>query len=99
MKHIQEPSLLIAKSRFMVSFFPMQDLFETKQIENSPETDEEKFKTIRKRHTVLTENQEDDISKYEYHVFKFSRIQSWIRKWSQDVKSGTSPKISSLVHQ
>ena len=65
-----------------------QDLFETKQIENSPETDEEKFKTIRKRHTVLTENQEDDISKYEYHVFKFSRIQSWIRKWSQDVQIG-----------
>lgn len=65
-----------------------QDLFEKKQIENSPETDEEKIKTIRKRHIVLTENQEDHISKYEYHVFKFSRIQSWIRKWSQDVQIG-----------
>ena len=63
-----------------------QDLFETKHIENPPEKEQEEIKTIRKRHTVLSENQEDHISKYKYHVFKFSRIQSWIRKWGQDIQ-------------
>jgi len=60
-------------------------LFETKQNEDvSPESGESI--RIRKRHTFLSKNQYEHIAEYNYHVFKFSRIQSWIRKWGQDIQ-------------